>query len=105
MGKIGQAFEDLFLGGINKTNETKKEVIMTTTQHNENPVDLIAYATREYMDNRQKKTTFTRIGKPFPHKDGVGFTILLDALPIDGKIVILPALNDEADGDVSNSEG
>jgi hypothetical protein len=31
------------------------------------------------------------IGAAFPHHDGLGFNILLQALPIDGKVVLRPA--------------
>ena len=31
-----------------------------------------------------------RIGNAFPHQEGEGFNIRLDALPLDGKLVILP---------------
>ena len=28
------------------------------------------------------------IGSAFPHKDGAGFNLVLDALPLDGKLVL-----------------
>jgi len=31
------------------------------------------------------------IGAAFSHRDGLGFNILLRALPIDGKVVLRPA--------------
>ena len=31
---------------------------------------------------------WTRIGAAFPHKDGKGFTVLLDLLPPDGKVIL-----------------
>jgi len=34
------------------------------------------------------KAYFNRIGSAFPHKDGEGYNILLDALPVDGKVVL-----------------
>ncbi len=34
---------------------------------------------------------WTSIGVAFPHGDGLGFNILLRALPINGKIVLRPA--------------
>jgi hypothetical protein len=33
---------------------------------------------------------FTRIGAAWPIKDGTGFSVALDALPANGRIVILP---------------
>lgn len=54
---------------------------------------LIAYTAR-----RRKSGTgvsWVRIGKAFPHDRGAGLTLLLDALPIDGRIILLE--RDEAD--------
>ena len=36
------------------------------------------------------------LGLAFPHKDGGGFNIILQALPIDGKIVCREITDDEA---------
>jgi hypothetical protein len=33
---------------------------------------------------------WTRIGAAFPHKEGLGFNIELKALPMDGRLVLLP---------------
>ena len=35
------------------------------------------------------------IGAAFPHKDGKGFNVALQALPIDGKIVLRPPKDDD----------
>jgi len=35
------------------------------------------------------------IGLAFPHRDGKGFNIVLQALPLDGKIVCREATDDE----------
>ena len=37
------------------------------------------------------------IGLVFPHKDGSGFNIMLQALPLDGKVVCREHENDETD--------
>jgi hypothetical protein len=43
-----------------------------------------------------KKAIWTRIGSAWPHADGEGFNIVLDAMPIDGKITLrVPAEKDE----------
>ena len=39
------------------------------------------------------------LGLVFPHKDGDGFNIMLQALPLDGKIVCRVASADDAAGD------
>lgn len=45
----------------------------------------IAYHVREGEEN---KSYFNRIGSVWPHKDGEGFNIQLDAVPVDGRITI-----------------
>ena len=35
-----------------------------------------------------QKSYWTRIGAAFAHKDGKGFSIQLDCLPLDGKVTI-----------------
>ena len=47
----------------------------------------IAYHVREGKD----KGYFTRIGAAWPHKDGSGFNIQLDIMPLDGKITLRTA--------------
>ena len=41
------------------------------------------------------------IGLAFPHKDGKGFNVVLQALPLDGKIVCREITNEEEGGDTS----
>ena len=62
------------------------------TTHNGNPANhLIAYTVDEYdAGNGKKAKTWTRIGAAFPHKDGLGLNVQLRALPVDGRIVLLP---------------
>jgi hypothetical protein len=45
----------------------------------------IAYTVRE---REGSKGFWTRIGSVWPHNDGKGFSLQLDALPIDGRIAI-----------------
>jgi hypothetical protein len=45
----------------------------------------IAYSVRE---REGKKAKFTEIGVAFPHKDGKGFDILYDAVPLSGRITL-----------------
>lgn len=44
----------------------------------------IAYHVREGTD----KPYFNRIGSAFEHRDGKGFNILLDSVPVDGKVTL-----------------
>ena len=60
-----------------------------TTQTNAS--HLFAYTVEEYdAGNGKKAKSWTRIGAAFPHKDGPGFNLELRALPVDGRIVLLP---------------
>ena len=48
-----------------------------------------AYRVRERYDRGEVVDSFfVRLGSAFEHKDGKGLTILLDALPVDGKLVL-----------------
>lgn len=39
---------------------------------------------------------WTKIGVAFPHKDGAGFNIELKALPLDGRVILLPPDADDS---------
>jgi len=54
-----------------------------------------AFTTREYKEGGAKKTFWVQIGSVFPHKNGKGFDVILDALPIDGRIVLLEPKTDD----------
>jgi hypothetical protein len=53
-----------------------------------NTTHLNAYAVKERGND--EKAFWTRIGRAWPHKSGIGFNIELEALPIGGKIVLMP---------------
>jgi len=36
-----------------------------------------------------RRTVWTRIGHAYPHDAGSGLTVVLDAMPVDGRIVLL----------------
>ena len=57
-----------------------------------NQPELIAYAVRQSGD----KSHFTRIGAAWRNKKN-GFGLRLDALPVNGEIVLLPPKEDEAE--------
>jgi hypothetical protein len=61
---------------------TKKE----TTTKSSKPA-YIAYSVRNNNDE-QGDGFWTRIGAVFPHKDGKGFNLLLDAFPIGDRITL-----------------
>ena len=47
---------------------------------------LIAYSVKERGEGQ--KAIWTRIRAARPHESGTGFTIQLDAMPLDGRIVL-----------------
>ena len=50
--------------------------------------DFNVYTVTEYTKGREKKARWTRVGVAFAHEDGEGFNLHLDALPVDGKLVL-----------------
>lgn len=48
---------------------------------------LIAYGAKRNPNS--KRTFWTRIGSAFPHETGAGLTVVLDAVPLDGRIILL----------------
>ena len=56
---------------------------MTETNNNSNAPSHIAYQVR---DRDNQKGVWTRIGSAWPHKDGKGFNIQIEAVPLDGRI-------------------
>ena len=59
-----------------------------------------AYAVKERGRN---KAIWTRIGAVWPHEKGKGFNIELEALPIDGRIVVMEPKADEAEGETAKA--
>ena len=49
---------------------------------------LVAYAVKDPIGTQQK-AIWTRIGAAWPHENGPGYSIRLDALPLDGRIVLV----------------
>lgn len=56
---------------------------MTDANNNSNTPSHIAYQVR---DRENQKGVWTRIGSAWPHKDGKGFNIQVEAVPLDGRI-------------------
>lgn len=52
----------------------------------------------EYEKGGEKKTRWVRVGVGFPLRNGNGFSILLDALPVNGKLVMMPPREREESG-------
>jgi hypothetical protein len=49
-----------------------------------------AYSVREYKKNGQTESYWTRIGVAWAHRSGDGFDIMLEALPVNGRVTIRP---------------
>ena len=39
-------------------------------------------------DGPDDKSFFNRVGAAFPHKDGEGHTVVLDSVPVNGRVVL-----------------
>lgn len=55
---------------------------------NGNKPTLIAYSVKDGREPEQK-AIWTRIGAAWAHEKGPGYSIRLDALPMDGRIVLV----------------
>jgi hypothetical protein len=60
---------------------------------NNGRMNVFTVKTFERHDQRSGKA-WTKIGVAFPHREGPGLNIELDALPKDGKLVVLPPRSD-----------
>ena len=51
---------------------------------------LNVFTAEEYQSNGKTGKRWTKVGAAFPHKEGPGFSIELCAIPLDGRLVVLP---------------
>jgi hypothetical protein len=56
---------------------------------------LNVFTVEEYESNGKTGKRWTKIGAAFPHKDGLGFSVELKAVPLDGRLVALPPDTDD----------
>ncbi len=54
-----------------------------------------AYRAYTVIKREGQDDYWLNVGTAFPHKDGDGYNIILQALPIDGKIVLRPPKEDD----------
>lgn len=47
-----------------------------------------AFTVREYQQDGETKNEWNKIGVAFPHKDGKGFNVILQAVPVDGEVYL-----------------
>jgi hypothetical protein len=50
------------------------------------PAKQPSHAAYQVRDREGQKGIWTRIGAAWPHADGKGFSVQLDAVPLDGRI-------------------
>lgn len=81
----------------------KNTAIAPQSAPGENKARFVAW-TVTGQRHKNDKGFWTRIGAMFPHEDGEGFTVVLDALPLDGRIV-LRAPKAEEDSSENQGEG
>ncbi|WP_299867624.1 hypothetical protein [uncultured Roseobacter sp.] len=80
---------------------------MSTTEKNNEHIeptrarrpDMIGYSVRQIGDG--KKSSWSRVAAAWAHKDGQGFEVRMDAVPVDGRLVLREPSDDrQAEGDV-----
>lgn len=64
---------------------------------NGNKPTFYAYIVRDR--GRDRPGIWTRIGAAWPHEKGNGLTVTLDALPLDGRIVLMEPKEAAQDGE------
>jgi hypothetical protein len=91
-------FASLF---INLMNHCEGEHIMTDTNNTgngKNKPPYLAYSVRDR--GRGRDSIWTKIGAAWPHDDGQGFTVHLDALPLGEQITLrVPKEKDDQSAD------
>ena len=54
-----------------------------------------AFTVKEYTNRSgEEKMVWTKIGRAWAHKNGGGYNLNIDALPVDGKIVLREPYDD-----------
>jgi hypothetical protein len=66
----------------------KRKPIMSTTNTNESASKSPSHIVYHVRDREGGKGFFTRIGAAWPHKDGKGFNVQLEVVPLDGRIML-----------------
>ena len=61
---------------------------MSDSKNNETASKAPSHIAYQVRDREGQKGFWTRIGSVWPHADGKGFSVQLEALPIDGRIAI-----------------
>lgn len=59
---------------------------MSDTHTTTSPAKAPTHAAYQVRDREGQKGVWTRIGSAWPHADGKGFSVQLDAVPLDGRV-------------------
>lgn len=49
---------------------------------------LIAFAVRNFGSEGNEDSSWLKVGAAWAHKDGKGFDVVLDAVPVGGRVVL-----------------
>ena len=66
----------------------------------------IAYHVKDTTagENGEKRGVWTRVGAAWPNKDGKGFNLVLDVMPLDGRVTLREPSEREHAGSMQSSE-
>jgi hypothetical protein len=66
----------------------------------------IAYHVKDATagEHGEKRGVWTRVGAAWPNKDGKGFSVVLDVVPLDGRLMLREPLERETVGGMQPSE-
>ena len=75
--------------------------------HMANNPTYIAYHVKDTNagENGEKRGVWTKVGAAWPNKDGKGFNVALDVIPLDGRLILREPMEREGAGGVQTSEG
>ncbi len=70
----------------NRGSHEESDGSAVSASHSSRSPSHVAYHVREFGTGDRKKSTWTRIGSAWTHRDGQGFNLQIECLPIDGRI-------------------
>jgi hypothetical protein len=78
----------------------------TNTTAMANTPTFIAYHVKDTTvgEHGEKRGVWTRVGAAWPNKDGKGFNVVLDVVPLDGRLILRAPLERDNAGGMQPSE-
>jgi hypothetical protein len=66
----------------------------------------IAYHVKDTTagENGEKRGVWTKVGAAWPNKDGKGFSVVLDVIPLDGRLMLREPMEKEPPGGTQPDE-